>query len=80
MNLGASGALPPGPPSWAWSMDPIRLGLGGKPLKRRISQKIFTSWFLLPDSKKYFDALFLTIDDLGNLCDGVLCDCGVRMC
>ena len=27
----------------------IRLLLRGKPLKRRISQKMFTSWFILPD-------------------------------
>ena len=33
---------------------------GGRPtiLKRQISQKIFTCEFMLPDSKKIFDALF----------------------
>ena len=34
---------------------------GGRPtiLKRQISQKIFTSEFMLPDSKNFFDALVL---------------------
>ena len=31
-------------------LDPIRSGLHGKPLNRQISQKIFISWLMLPDS------------------------------
>ena len=50
------GAPLPGPLPGGWPLDPIHLGLRGKPLKRSILQKIFTSWFMLPDSKKYFYA------------------------
>ena len=43
-NLLASGGLrPPWTPSGAWPLDPTRSGLRLKPLKRRISQKLFTS-------------------------------------
>ena len=36
---------------------------GGRPtiLKRQISQKIFTSEFMLPDSKIFFDALLMLL-------------------
>ena len=37
------GAPLPGPPPGAWFLDPIRSGLGSKPLKCGISQKFFTS-------------------------------------
>ena len=39
---------------------------GGRPtiLKRQISQKIFTSEFMLPDSKKFFDALNSCVNTL----------------
>ena len=34
----------------------------GTSLKHQISQKIFTSDFMLPDSKNFFDALNLTAE------------------
>ena len=34
---------------------------GGTLFKRQISQKIFTYEFMLPDNKKYFDALIIMI-------------------
>ena len=43
-------------------LDPIRLGLCGKPLKHGISQKICTSWFMLPDSK-VFSICLVEYDD-----------------
>ena len=49
----------PGLPPEAW---PLNLGLWGKSLKRQSSQNIFTSWFLLPDSKNLFYALMRTCE------------------
>ena len=39
------------------SYTPVPNYEGGNILKRQISQKFFTSEFMLPDSKKIFDAL-----------------------
>ena len=49
----------PGPLPGAWSVNLIHLGLHSKSLKRPTLQKIFTSWFMLPDSKHFCYALMV---------------------
>ena len=53
------GALPPGPLPGAWPLNLIHLGLHSKSLKCPTLQKIFTSWFMLPDSKHFCYALLV---------------------